>query len=439
LTSYLRLDQEFLLDFFDAPFQFGGFTIANEGDHDQFTQEIKISGTSANEKIDYVAGFFYFSEENDTDFAQIFDLGAIGLAPPPGFALFQYDRLLENDTDSWAVYGQIDWRMSDRTTLTLGARYTDEEKEIELTDNGNPLVPATGGAVITTADLIAAGVPVEQSESLITPRVSLQFQQSDDVMWYVSATRGFKSGGWNARGTLAETLQPFSAEKVWNYEGGLRSDWADGRFRLNLTAFTADVEDFQLPSAFTDPNGGITFITRNFADLDINGVEAEIMALPTDNLTLFANIGVLDSEYTNLDPSIVAQQANCQQNGLQCAQGIVDPNGDIADPVRAPEYQAALGGWWTIPLGADFNLVPRITATIYGDHNVGTSGVDIGLVDGYTIVNGGITLENTAGNWTLSAQCKNCSDRDQVVSVLVFPYIQDPMTWSLTFNKRFGN
>ena len=440
LTSYLTLDQDFLLDFFEGPFATGGFTIANAGEHDQFTQEIKISGTNANETIDYVAGIFYFSEENDTDFAQIFNLGAIGLFLPTGLPLFQYDRILENDTDSWAVYGQIDWRMTERTTLTLGARYTDEEKEIELTDNGNPIVAATGGAVITSADLIAAGVPLDQSESLITPRVSISFQQTDDIMWYASVTRGFKSGGWNARGTLAETLQPFSAEKVWNYEAGLRSDWADGRVRFNVTAFTSDVEDFQLPSAFTDPSGGITFITRNFADLDINGLEVEFMALPTDNLTLFANLGLLDSEYTNLNPSIIAQQADCQQNGMQCAQGIVDPDGDIADPVRSPEYQASLGGWWTIPLGQDYNLVPKISAVIYGDHNVSTAGQDSALVDGYSVVSGGITLENTAANWSLSAQCKNCSDRDQLVSFLAgFTYLQDPMTWSLTFNKRFGN
>ncbi len=436
LASYLTLEQDFLLDFFEGPFFTGGFTIANEGQHDQTTAELKLTGSLAGDSIDYVAGVFFFDEDNETDLAQIFNLGAIGLAPPPiGLPLFQYDRTMDNGVSSWAVYAQGDWHISDKSTLTVGLRFTDEEKDFNIRDNGNP----AADAVINAADLIAAGVPLEQSESIVTPRVAFEYQINDDMMWYASATRGFKSGGWNARGTAATNLQPFAPEIVWSYEAGLRTEWMDNRLRANLTVFQSDVEDFQLPSAFNDPDtGAITFITRNFADLDISGIELEFYAVPTDRLTFFTNIGIMDSEYTNLNPAIITQQAECRTMGVNCAQGIVNEVGDIAPPVRAPESQISVGGWYTIPLSDSLELTPKISAVRYGKHNISTSGQSVALIDDYTVINGGIALTNTEQNWSVTAACKNCSDEDQLVSFLAgFVYLQDPETWSLTFNKQF--
>jgi len=433
LTSYLTLDQDFLLDFFEGPFATGGFTIANEGEHDQFSQEAKLTG-SFGDKLDYIAGVFYFNEDNKTDLAQIFNLGAIGLFLPTGFPLFQYDRTMDNGVDSWAVYGQFDLHVTEQLTLTAGVRYTDEEKDFGITDNGNP----RAGNVFNSRDIEALGIPLEQSESIVTPRFAIEFEANDNFMIYGSATRGFKSGGWNARGTAPGTLSPFSPEKIWNYEGGIRSEWFGNRLRVNLTGFYSDITDFQLPSAYTDPaSGAIVFITQNFADLEIYGFEAELLANPVDNLTLFANIGIMESEYKNLDPAIVAQRRNCLTNGLQCAQGIVNPHGNIAPPVRAPEHQLSIGGWYEIPVTDSINIVPRINVIDYGDHNISTSGQDNALLDGYTIINGGVSIEHSAG-WTLTASCQNCTDRDQYVSYLAgFLYLQDPATWSVTLNKRF--
>ncbi len=435
LASYLTLDQDFVLDFFEGPFIGGGFTIANAGEHDQLTAELKVTG-SRGDRFDYVAGIFLFDEDNETDLAQIFNLGAIGLAEPPiGLPLIQYDRTMDNGTESYAIYAQGDWHLSDRGTLTVGARFTDEEKDFGIRDNGNP----AAGAVLNNADLVAAGVPLKQSESIVTPRLAYNFQVNDDIMWYASATRGFKSGGWNARGTVANTLQPFAPEKVWSYEAGVRTELADNRVRLNVTAFKSDVEDFQLPSAFNDPDtGAITFITRNFADLDIKGLEIELFTAPTDNLTLFANIGLMDTEYANLSPVIIEQQASCRAGGPGCAQGIVDPRGNIAEPVRAPETQTSVGGWYTAQIGAGWTLTPKFNVVRYGDHNISTSGQDVALINPYTVVNGGLTLENENQDWTVTAECKNCSDKNQLVSFLAgFVYLQDPRTWSVSFNKRF--
>ena len=434
LTSYLTLEQDFLLDFFEGPFSTGGFTIPNEGEHDQFSQEAKLTG-SFGDKVDYIAGVFYFNEDNKTDLAQIFNLGAIGLFLPTGFPLFQYDRTMDNGVDSWAVYAQLDLHVTEQLTLTAGIRYTDEEKDFAITDNGNP----RAGNVFNSRDIEALGIPLEQNESIVTPRFAIEFEANDNFMIYGSATRGFKSGGWNARGTAPGTLSPFAPEKIWNYEGGIRSEWFGNRVRVNLTGFYSDITDFQLPSAYTDPaSGAIVFITQNFADLEIYGFEAELLANPVDNLTLFANIGIMESEYKNLDPAIVSQRQNCLTNGLQCAQGIVNPHGNIAPPVRAPEHQLSIGGWYEIPITDSINIVPRINVIDYGDHNISTSGQDNALLSGYTIINGGVSIEHTTQDWTLTASCQNCTDKDQYVSYLAgFRYLQDPATWSVTLNKRF--
>ena len=434
LTSYLTLEQDFLLDFFEGPFFTGGFTIANEGQHDQFSQEAELTG-SIGDQLDYIAGVFYFNEDNKTDLAQIFNLGAIGIALPTGLALYQYDRTMDNGVESWAVYAQVDWHFTEQLTFTAGFRYTDEEKDFGITDNGNP----RAGAVFNSRDIEALGIPLEQNESIVTPRFALEFEATDNFMIYGAATRGFKSGGWNARGTAAATLTPFSPEKIWNYEGGIRSEWFDNKLRVNLTGFYSDITDFQLPSAYVNPtNGSITFITQNFADLEVYGFEAELLAKPVENLTLFANIGIMESEYKNLDPSIVAQRQNCLSNGAQCAQGIVNPHGNIAPPVRAPEHQLSIGGWYEIPITDTINIVPRINVIDYGEHNISASGQDNALLDGYTIINGGVSIEHTTQDWTLTASCQNCTDKDQYVSYLAgFLYLQDPATWSVTLSKRF--
>ncbi len=434
LTSYLTLEQDFLLDFYEGPFTTGGFVIANEGEHDQFSQEAKLTG-SFGDKLDYIAGVFYFNEDNKTDMAQIFNLGMVGLFLPTGFPLIQYDRTMDNSVDSWAVYGQFDLRVTEQLTLTAGVRYTDEEKDFGITDNGNP----RAGNVFGSRDIEALGILLKQDESMVTPRFAIEFEATDDFMVYASATRGFKSGGWNARGTAAATLTPFSAEKIWNYEGGIRSEWLDKKVRVNLTGFYSDITDFQLPSAYVNPvDGSIAFITQNFADLEVYGFEAELLANPVDNLTLFANIGIMESDYKNLDPSIITQQGICLTTGEQCAQSIVNPYGNIAPPVRSPEHQLSIGGWYEIPITDDINIVPQINVIDYGEHNISTSGQDSALINGYTIINGGVSIEHKTQGWSLTASCQNCTDKNQYVSYLAgLVYLQDPATWSVTLNKRF--
>ena len=482
ITGYVDLSQKFALDFFNGTarstvyngvsvpvavsqgvIDAGGFSIVNDGNHRQISQEIKLTG-ELNDRMRYVAGAYYFSEDNKTDFADLFGL-SIGTGPvvapattagPPfvGVTAVLEDRILKNKATAWAAYSQWDFTVADDWTFTIGGRYTDEEKKIAFLANANPMLNSPLAANrITTANLVAAGIPLTQQTRLFTPRVAVKYDVNQDVNVFASATRGFKSGGWNARGTTPVANQPFAPEKVWSYELGLRSEWLDRKLRLNLTAFKLDIEDLQTPSAFTAPSGAISFITRNFAGLKNQGIEAELIWQPVEDLTLFAFVGTQDAEYKDIDPSIIAQQGICRsaltgvatapltlaQSRAQCSSGIVNPAGNIAPPVRTPDT-LTVGGSYRFRLGESLTLTPNFAWAKTGDNNVGTNGAPISLVDAYDTVDAGLTLANEDAGWQIQANCRNCSDELQIVSTLSeLPYVQDPRTWSLTFKYNFGD
>ncbi|MDH4022655.1 MAG: TonB-dependent receptor, partial [Gammaproteobacteria bacterium] len=384
ITGWRDMTQEFALDFLNAPASYGGFTIANDGDHQQFTQEVKLAG-DAGDRIRYVTGVYYLDEDNTTDFGDIFDLG---------FPLVLADRVLDNTTEAWAAYLQGDIQVAEQWTVTLGVRYTDEDKDVSFTDNQpkafcTPFAPPActyqdvnnDGVAdddlsninldnLSTIDASFSDIPRTQNEKLWTPRIAVQYVLSDELNFYGSATRGFKSGGWNARGTTPDQLQPFGPEIVWSYEAGMRSEWLENRLRVNVTAFYADVGDFQLPTASETTSGAIQFITKNFADLENKGVELEVIAQPTDNLTLLANIGFQDGEYTSLGQEILDQQADCLGGvTAACNQGIVTADGGIADPTRTPDYSATIGFIYDHQLNPSFVISPSAYLYALGDHS----------------------------------------------------------------------
>ena len=431
ITGQRFLDHDFSLDFLNFPGPVGGFSIANIGQHDQFTQEIKLTGSTENGMLDYVTGIFYINEQNETDFADSYGV----------FGLLLADRVLENDTDALAAYLQVDYHASEQLTLTGGVRWTDETKDIAYTPN--PTWPHGFGS----ADIAALGYPLEQNATIMTPRIALEYDVNDDLMLYVSATRGFKSGGWNARGTNAAAIEVFGPEKVWSYEGGMRSDWMDNRLRLNVTVFRTDVTDFQLPSAVYDPvTNAPTFSTRNYASLENQGLEVELTAVPLDGLTVFFNLGTQDAEYAELNPSIVTQLGLCAQDlaagvptvtSPYCGAGVVNDKGEVADPVRSPDYTLTAGAIYEIAIADGWELAPSAYVYRLGKHSIGSSGRPEQLSDGYSVVNAAVTLRNLDGDWSISAECQNCSDRVQGTSHFIGLYLQDPRTWAVNFRKDF--
>jgi iron complex outermembrane receptor protein len=522
ITGYVSLTQTFAYDFFDGrggpsvttprPAVVGnprgGFTILNDGLHQQFTQEIKLDGSLGNGLVDYVTGFYYIDERNKTDFADLF-----------GGALLA-DRILRNSTSAYAGYVQADVNLSEQIKLTAGVRYTDETKTISFNDNrtvrgtnaaglstcgtnpaavptslclenSNLFVAANGATVLTNQP-----IPTKLSAKLWTPRFAANFKPNDDLLFFASATRGFKSGGWNARATAPSQALPFDPEKVWSYEAGIKSDLFDRRVRANITLFQLDVSDLQiLAGLLNTTTGALTFITRNFADYRNRGVEAEFQFMPVDGLNIYTNFGYQDDKY--LVPgnapatdiygiqSVAAQLASCrgalaagkvpggpntpatQPSITACAAGIVTAEGTIATPVRTPKWSISMGASYEAQLGGGYTLVPSVNGSFHSRqevaianlslYNAPVSGVNqpasgpfpanpFGNGDFITgsqseavwLVNAGLTLNAPDKAWSLSLDCTNCLNESYVQSALSnYSYLNRPMEWTVRAKYRF--
>ncbi|WP_353198790.1 TonB-dependent receptor [Sandarakinorhabdus sp.] len=502
ITGWLDLSQKFALDFADGTslpslssptppvrsFTPGGFVIANDGSHRQFTQEVKLSGSLADGLIDLVTGLYYFKETNNTDFADLFNIGSAG---PVGFPLVLADRTLRNTTEAWAGYGQVDVHPIESVTLTAGIRYTDEEKTFGVRDNRASCNDGTIEAgCIDSINLSApngVAIPRAQKVQLWTPRFAMSWKASNDILLFASATNGFKSGGWNARGTAASELLPFGPEKAWSYETGFKADLFGKRLRFNMTAFIIDVAGLQTPSAFVRPNGSVAFLTRNFADYLNKGIEAEFSARPTEALTLFGSLGYQDDRYAlpanapTLDEynfqSVAAQQISCRQQlaagrvalgataevAGACGVGIVAPDGSIATPVRTPAWTMSMGATYEVKASDKVSIIPSANVNWRSSSEVGTSAVSLfnqpftsaggtrypanaayngdfirgSFSQARWIANASLMLKHADG-WQVLVECRNCFDEEAVESSLAnHSYLNPPRTWTIRARHNF--
>ncbi|MBL8327880.1 MAG: TonB-dependent receptor [Rubrivivax sp.] len=430
ITGVRDMSQKFALDFLNNPVATGGFTIANDGRHQQFSQELKLVGDHG--ALSWVGGVFFMKEDNRTDLGDLFYLAG------PRITAVLADRVLDNDVSTSAIYAQGDYKLGS-LTATVGLRYTSEKKTVDFRDNRSTVAAA---ARLDSVNIAAAGVPLSQSANVTTPRVALSWQIDPGFMVFGSATRGFKSGGWNARGTSAATLQPFAPEFIWSYEAGWRKAFMGNRIRFNGTFFKSDVSQLQTPSAFVGPTGAVTFITRNFADLDNQGLEMDLTADLSRNLSIYLGVGLQDAQYVNIAQSIRDQAAACKASIAanaasrpSCLQGIVDANGDIAKPVRTPRQTINLGGSYSTPVAGQLRLGGSLHASYASRTPVGTA--NNSFADAHTVLNGSISLSGPKDVWRVTLDCSNCTNEVWNASFLAgFNYLPDPRRVTLKFNYR---
>ena len=498
ITGYVYTTQDYALDFADGRgtpsiglpnppvrgYTKGGFTVVNEAEFSQFSQEVKANASLGDGLIDLVAGAYYFEENNYTDLGDVFSVGIPTTLNPDATVLILGDRTIRNSTKAYAGYIQGDLNLTEQLKLTAGIRYTDETKKFSISDNrANCNFGLTGPSCLDNVNLIAPNgqiIPREQNIKIWTPRFAINFQANNDLLLYASATRGFKSGGWNARGLNASELTPFDAEKAWSYEAGIKTELFDRRLRVNLNAYWLDVKDLQTPSGFARLNGSIGFITSNFADYRNKGIELEINAAPVENLNLFASVGYQDDKYivdlsdlsTNLygGQSLGTGIAQCKAQlaaGLipgggaleatACGQGIVSANGTVATPTRSPKFNVSVGASYKADMGGGLSLTPAVNANWLDKLDVGTNNVTFydqavtsstgaifpsnitgqgarlsgSATEARWLVNGTLTLRSEQG-WSLIAECRNCFDQKTITSTLAnVEYLNSPRSWAV--------
>jgi outer membrane receptor protein involved in Fe transport len=183
----------------------------------------------------------------------------------------------EFESTNAAVFGQVDWALGARTRLAAGLRLEYRTTDYSDTD----------------------GINEDPSESMWGGEISLQHDVTDDLMSYLSVSRGYKAGGFNL-GPVPEGFREFGNEILWTAEAGIKSLLADGRVRLNLAAFLSQRDDQQVRiSEQLNPNDPASFVFYTINDADggeASGLEADVQWFPTDSLELFASVGLLRSK-----------------------------------------------------------------------------------------------------------------------------------------------
>jgi iron complex outermembrane receptor protein len=260
----------------------------------QYSGELQLTGAVG--RLSYSAGLYGFVERPRLLPTRplpgtLYTCGCFTPEEPPIFTIEDRQILSE----SYAGYAQGTYRVGDRLSATLGARYTHERKRLQ----GKEIL---ADANLQPTDIIVDSGDVRDSWNALTYRAGLEFQASSRVMAYASIARGFKSGGFNVRGEIGLPnmgFVPFDPETALTTEIGVRSEWLHRKLRFNATVFHTSYKDIQLRQD-TLIDGIFTTLIENAAKARIRGAEIEAVAAPLKGLTLTASYGHLDPKFLDV-------------------------------------------------------------------------------------------------------------------------------------------
>jgi len=425
LVSYEFTD-ECDCDYVAAPV----FNVDINENYDQFSQELRVV-SPLSDSFDWIGGFYYQKSETDFDDRikvptnSILPLANAALAPLAGTSA---GRNYTVDSTMWSAFFQGNLHINEELTVTLGARYTSEEKDGHREINIRELA----GSTIGTGELashpaaailynVAFGIQSEQSalspeghnltdsrdESAFTPLINVQYQLSNDVMTYASATTGFKAGGFDARANNIDSWE-FEEESATAYEWGIKSSLLDNSLEVNLSVYRTEYDDLQI-SQF---DGTLGFNVGNAKETLVQGIEVDgrwlVMDSDSGTLTMNYALAFLDHEFKDF------KNGNCY-NGQT-------PDGDLGSGgVQLCDFTGKSGQYtpeFTATIGFDYFTPVSFLGFEYfranlgffhsGEQNVHPNLDPLYDIDSYTKVNARISLE--AESWSIALFGRNLTD-----------------------------
>ena len=282
-------------------------------ENEQFSEELQLIYES--DRLSGVAGVYWL----DANAFNTFDVILAQLGAVLGLPGLNANTLGDVDTENWAVYADFSFNISDEVSLSIGGRYTEDERTSRVLrttflGGASPALGGTGVPLVVTSDFQGSN---EFSE--FTPRASVSWKPNDEQHLYLTYSEGFKSGSFDPRGQTSAApdidgngtvsdqeifdFMAFDPEFVDTYEVGVKSTWLDNRVSTSVALFFSDYTDVQIPGSFgfdSDGDGvNDTFIgvTSNAADADMFGIEFEGTAILSDAFTAGWAIGYLDAEF----------------------------------------------------------------------------------------------------------------------------------------------
>jgi iron complex outermembrane receptor protein len=410
VTAYRESDTETNIDFDTLP-----NTIADVKafySDDQTSQEFQLN-YDAGAAVRGVAGLYWFTGSAGGQVLNNF------------FGLSFGDTQGVVETDSVAVYGEFTWDFAEQWALTLGGRYTDEKKSADVYNIGY-----TDATFTRPNGVVAADFEDSVSFQNFSPKVSLDFKLSDEVLLYALASRGFKSGGFNIRAqatAVPRSRLPFDDETVTTFEIGAKNAFLDDRLFVNLAYFNSDYKDIQLSVFTAVPGSNPPIFFGDFANAGkgtVKGVELEYQALLSQNFSLQGNFAWLDAEYDQF----------------------ITNNVNVAGNQRftnAPERSAAITALHTLPLASGGNLSTRVSYSYQSEVYPTTDLSEAIKQPGYGLVSAGLIWQ-TDGAWRFALEGANLADKAYRTTGYNIPalgiltgFYGAPRTYSLTATYDF--
>ena len=392
---------------------------------EQVTQEFRLT-SPAGERFEYVAGLYFYDNEEHRDFVRAIDLFALGAVPVPGVALITLTNVFTTQSTSYAAFGQGTWNLNDRARISVGARVNREEVS---TDHTVGFLPGT----------IPEAPPGTVSESVTDNAVSWrligEYDVTENAMIYASAARGYKGPGANTLPSGPSSPKTIVDPEIpTNFELGLKSDWFNRRLRANATLFHTTFEDFQ--TSITTGGVPIVFFLDNAGELQTQGLELELNGQVSERLSLSAAMAYVDAEFTDYEGA-ACYPGQTEEQG--CVGGSQDLSGGTMP--NSPEWSFSISGRYDIPL-PDLESNMFLHGAYYWQDEVqySTNNNPRTIGDAYGVADFSLGIETYDGRFSAQLFVKNAFDKFYQSGIVDFSLLGIPRGQYLSYNytRRVG-
>jgi iron complex outermembrane receptor protein len=401
ITAYRHQKAAFGADQDHSPLKF--LQSENHNRESFVSQELQLNGSSFGDRFKWTLGAYYFHEKARDQFdafigGQLYSalealpgalvpLGPGGTCPCAGGAGnpvnvgFDFDLTIRDRIviDSYAAYSAGTFQVTDRFSVSGGLRFTRESKDFTTSLRRN------GSGIFTLPE-----TSIGKDWDAVTPKFGAEYRWTPDIMTYASASRGFKSGGFNGRAQSLAEIDSFDPEYSWTYEVGAKTEWFGKRLRLNTALFWNDYSDMQLTSV-RSVQGAIVAVTENAGKARIKGLEVEMAARPIPAFELSGGIGYTDAKYVSLNPGATVTLNDKLPKTPKWTGNI------------AARYDIALGDLGTLSIGG--NLAFR--SKFYNE----TTNDELVAQKSYALLGARVTFVPASGGFEVSLFGTNLTDK----------------------------
>ena len=450
--------------------QYNDSSNINTTDLSVFSQELQLSGST--ESVDWLVGAYYSTDEMEEYYhyfmsdslyggaSLVFDIAPFKLN---GTGILELDTKYQQETDSSAIFGHVEWQFTDALKLTVGGRYTKEQRDWSgctyvADDNslgsfnnvlfGTTLSAGSCGTIddrpsSPTFILGLLGTPDANNglavftdtidTSRMMGKIGLDYTPSDNVLYYASISQAFKSGGFNGANSNTTTqLMPYDEEILTSYEIGAKATLLEGSMQLNAAVFSYDYKDKQEKDRVITLVGAISGLT-NVDESSITGAEIDIQWLPTDGLRLAFGGAWLDTEIEQWQAVDAANSAWLVNTATFDASGSELP--------QAPSLS------YTALIGYDTNITENLILGMaldlsYTDKTTGGVAPERATED-YTVINARLSISDASEKWKTLLWVRNVADEDYYASAFLGgngPYVRSmgmPRTVGVSLSYSF--